>query len=363
MTADNSKKLKKVAILIEQNVEDSEFQVPYQALQEAGAQVQVLGARMNEEYRGKSGKVSIKPDATTAEARPREFDAVVIPGGGAPDKMRTNRKTVRFVKEAAASGKLIAAICHGPQLLIEADLLRGCRVTGYRAIRKDIENAGGTYIDEPLAIDTQLITSRQPGDLPIFTTAILSRLQLEIPDRVLPDENDSEAQWWQLGEAWGGSSKNEIVEGLNKALAGERYTQEAFRHYADKTEDAATSLLLREIAETKGRHLELLEQRIRTLGGQPAIPSFVGEALATLTSWLPSSNDLDILRRALGDLQTGAIDAAHLASKYTDPVSTMIFATIANELAHAEYRVVELYDARLGIRSPEPAKPTTGVAV
>ncbi|MBV9959089.1 MAG: DJ-1/PfpI family protein, partial [Acidobacteria bacterium] len=124
----------KVAILVEKNFEDSEFQIPYTALQEAGAEVTVLGSRVNEKYAGKQGKVSIKPDATTTEMRAADFDAVIIPGGMAPDTMRTNMKTVRFVADALEQGKLVAAVCHGPQVLIEGDLLKGRRATGFRAI-------------------------------------------------------------------------------------------------------------------------------------------------------------------------------------------------------------------------------------
>src|SRR5918992_2531102 len=107
---------KKVAILVEKNFEDSEFQIPYNALKAAGAEVTVLGSRMNETYQGKQGKASIEPDGTTTEARAEDFDAVVIPGGMAPDTMRTNRKTVRFVQDAVEQNKLVAAICHGPQV-------------------------------------------------------------------------------------------------------------------------------------------------------------------------------------------------------------------------------------------------------
>ncbi len=163
---------KRVALLIESHVEDAEFLVPYTALKEAGAEVTVLGSRMNEKYAGKQGKLTREADATTTDARPEDFDAVIIPGGMAPDRMRTNMKTVRFVERAVELGKLVAAVCHGPQVLIEADLLKGKRATGFRAIRKDMQNAGANYEDAPVVTDGNLITSRRPGDLPVFTTAI-----------------------------------------------------------------------------------------------------------------------------------------------------------------------------------------------
>src|ERR1044071_8051046 len=169
---------KKVAILIEKNFEDSEFTVPYNALKAAGAEVTVLGSRMNETYAGKQGKASIKPDGTTTETRASDFDAVVIPGGMAPDTMRTNMKTVRFVQDAVEQGKLVAAVCHGPQVLIEGDLLKGKRATGFRALRKDTQTAGAIYEDAPVVTDGNWITARRPGDLPIFTTAILRWLGL-----------------------------------------------------------------------------------------------------------------------------------------------------------------------------------------
>src|SRR5919112_4565123 len=171
---------KKVAILIENHVEDSEFQIPFAALKAAGAEVTVLGSRVNEKYTGKNMKVSVEADATTTDALASEFDAVVIPGGMAPDKMRTNMKTVRFVQDAVERGLIVAAVCHGPQVLIEGELLNGKRATGYRAIRKDMENAGARFENSPVVEDGNLLTSRRPADLPIFTAAILRRLGLEI---------------------------------------------------------------------------------------------------------------------------------------------------------------------------------------
>ena len=247
---------KKVAILVEKNFEDSELIL--HSLQDAGAEVKVLGSRMNEKYTGKQGKVSINPDGTTTEARAEDFDAVVIPGGMAPDTMRTNRKTVRFVQDAVEQNKLVAAICHGPQVLIEGDLLKGKRATGFGAIRKDMQNAGANFVDEALATDGQLITSRRPGDLPIFTAAILRRLGLSIKGTDLPDENDRNAEWWKLAEQWGGSSQSEIVDALNTAIRGERYAKDAFEHYAEKASDQK-SLYIQEIGVTKYR-IRMLER-------------------------------------------------------------------------------------------------------
>jgi protease I len=353
---------KKVAILIEKNFEDSEFTIPYNALKAAGAEVSVLGSRMNETYAGKQGKASIAPDGTTTDARARDFAAVIIPGGMAPDTMRTNMKTVRFVQDAVAEGKLVAAICHGPQVLIEGDLLKGKRATGFRAIRKDMQNAGANYSDEPIVVDGQLLTSRRPSDLPIFTTSILSRLALSIKDRELPVESSSEAEWWKLAEEWGGSSKSEIVDALNTAIRGERYAVTAFEHYAEKATDTELRSALKEIRETKEAHIKKLEARLAELGEKESFQAAGSGAWATLKSWLQSNDDAAIIRRALGDLQTGIVDTTNLLNSLTDPATAAIFDRMEEDIAKHEQRVAELYHARTH-RESEAAEPTTGIGV
>ncbi|MDT4898002.1 MAG: protease [Acidobacteriota bacterium] len=352
---------KKVAILIEKNFEDSEFTVPYNALKAAGAEVTVLGSRMNETYAGKQGKATIKPDGTTTESRAQDFDAVVIPGGMAPDTMRTNMKTVRFVQDAVEQGKLVAAVCHGPQVLIEGDLLKGRRATGFRAIRKDMQNAGANYSDEPLVVDGQLVTSRRPSDLPIFTTAILRRLGLR-NESELPVESSSNAEWWKLAEEWGGSSKSEIVDGLNTAIRGERYALTAFEHYAEKATDKELRSTFNEIRETKQAHIEKLEARLAELGEKESFQAAGSGAWATLKSWLQSNDDLAILQRALGDLQTGVVDTNNLLNSLTDPATAAIFDQMEEDIAKHEQRVADLYHARTG-NEADAAKPTTGAAV
>jgi len=362
MAITNSTK-KRVAILIDQKFEDCEFQIPYKALQQAGAEIAVLGSRMNEKYEGKQGQVSIKPDGTVTEARPTDFDAVIIPGGMAPDTMRNNPNAVQFVQRAMELGKLVAAVCHGPQMLIEGDLLKGKNATGFVSIHKDMTNAGANYMDEALVVDGNLITSRQPGDLAIFTTAILTRLGLGIPEQALPDESDATAQWWQLAQAWGGNSKSEIVDALNTALAGERYARKAFELYAEKTSDAQLRSLLYEMIENKQRHIQMLEQRLKDLDGSESIPTSAAEVYASLQDWLHSSDNMAILRRTLGDIQTGVVDSYNLRKQYTDPTSTAIFTEIEADLAQYEQRLAKLYHARIGAQPAQPAMPTTGAAV
>lgn len=358
----NNSHKKKVAILIENDVEDAEFQVPYNALKQAGLEVVVLGSRTNENYQGKRGKLSISADGTTTEAVASEFDAVVIPGGMAPDKMRRNPSTVSFVKEAMQQGKLVAAVCHGPQVLIEGDLLKGKQATGFVAIRKDMINAGANYMDAPLLIDGNLITSRQPGDLPIFTTAILGYLGYGGKNAALPDTQDTKAEWWKLADAWGGSTKGEIVQGLNTALAGERYSTEALEKYAEKVSNQEVRSLFQEIIADKQRHIQVLEARLHELGEKPSLTANIANQYAKLKTAFTGSDDIDQLRSALGDVQTGIGDIGNLSAAYTDPLTTAIFTEIHKDLLKSEQKIVELYRARVGA-GVKPAKPTTGTAV
>ncbi len=346
----------KVAILIEQGVEDVEFLVPFNALKQAGIEVVVLGSRMNEKYKGKRGKLSIQADATTTEVVADEFAAVVIPGGMAPDKMRRNCNTVCFVMEAMKQGKLIAAVCHGPQLLIEGDLLKGKQVTGFAAICKDITNAGANYLDEPVVVDGNLITSREPGDLAIFTTVLLNSLGYGGKDAVLPNEKDTGAEWWKLADAWGGSTKNEIVKGLNTALGGERYSLEALEKYLQKESDQEVKNLFREMIANKNQHIEKLESYLHRLHEKPSLTANIANQYAKLKTALTGSENIYQIRCALGDIQTAIGDIGNLSAMLTDPVATAIFKEIHNDLGKYEQRLVELYRARIaaGVRPPKP---------
>ncbi|MBD2508353.1 DJ-1/PfpI/YhbO family deglycase/protease [Nostoc muscorum FACHB-395] len=353
---------KKVAILIEQAVEDAEFTVPYNGLKQAGIEVVVLGSRMNEKYKGKRGKLSIQADGTTTEAIAAQYDAVIIPGGMAPDRMRRNINTVRFVQEAIQQGKLVAAVCHGPQVLIEGDLLKGKQATGFIAIAKDMINAGAKYLDEPVVVDGNLITSREPGDLPIFTTAILSRLGYGGKDAALPNEKDTSAEWWKLADAWGGSTKGDITRGLNNALAGERYSLEAFEKYLEKESDREVNSVFQEIIANKQRHIQKLETYIHHLGEKPSLGANIANQYAKVKTAFTGSDDIYQLRSALGDVQTGIGDIGNLSAMFTDPVATAIFKEIYHDLLKYEQRLVELYRARIGSQIQAP-KPTTGAAV
>lgn len=165
---------KKVAVALANNYEDIEATSPIEALQQAGASVTIVGIEKGE-ITGKKGDRQTA-DATFADVSPDDFDMLLIPGGGSPENLRIDDAAVSFTREFMNSGKPVAAICHGPQLLISAKVVTGRKLTSVNKIRDDIVNAGGLYVDEELTEDGNLITSRTPDDLPAFNKAIASAI-------------------------------------------------------------------------------------------------------------------------------------------------------------------------------------------
>ena len=165
-----------IAILVEQDFEDSELIEPLKAMKEAGAKVLVVGSGTQTSYRGKRGRVTIKADVTADKVSAEDFDAIIVPGGYAPDKMRLHPPMIELVRKTHESGKVVAAICHGPQLLISADIVRGRRITSWPSVAIDLKNAGANWVDEPVVQDGNIITSRKPADLPQFNKAIIEAL-------------------------------------------------------------------------------------------------------------------------------------------------------------------------------------------
>lgn len=165
----------KALILLEEGVEESEFIYPYYRFKEAGIQVDVCAPKSKETYLGKHG-IPFKSDLSPSEVSVQAYDLIIIPGGRAPDRMRVDKAMVGIVREASEMGKVIAAVCHGPQMLIEADVLRGRRATCWRSVATDLKNAGGTYLDQEVVIDGKIVTSRMPADLPALCRETLKLL-------------------------------------------------------------------------------------------------------------------------------------------------------------------------------------------
>ena len=167
---------KRVAMLVEDEYEDRELTAPLETLRAAGVTVVLVGPVKDREYRGKKGDAVVVSEMAAGGAKIKDFDAVVIPGGHAPDKMRMRHAMVDLVRDAMDAGKPVAAICHGPQVLISANALRGRTLTCWPSIAIDVKNAGGMYVDKPVVVDGNLITSRKPDDVGFFSDAILKAL-------------------------------------------------------------------------------------------------------------------------------------------------------------------------------------------
>jgi protease I len=172
---------KRIAALVGDGFEESELIEPQRALEEAGAIVTIVGVdeKSRQRIRGKRGLdegASVKAEELVGDCTGEDFDALLIPGGTSPDHIRMNKEVQRFVREFDAAKKPMFIICHGPQVLISAQIVRGRQLTGVHAIADDIRNAGGLYRDQPVVQDSNWVSSRNPDDLPQFNRAILEKL-------------------------------------------------------------------------------------------------------------------------------------------------------------------------------------------
>jgi protease I len=167
---------KKIAILATDGFEQAELLEPRKALEEAGAKTEIIAPKEGEikGWNSKDWGESVKVDKTLQEARPNDYDALVLPGGVMnPDRLRMDPVAVDFVRKFAQSGKTVAAICHGPWTLIEAGVIKGKNLTSWPSLKTDINNAGGRWVDEEVCTDGRFITSRKPDDIPAFNRAII----------------------------------------------------------------------------------------------------------------------------------------------------------------------------------------------
>lgn len=167
---------KRVALLVEDLYQDLEVWYPFYRLKEEGAEVVVVGSGSAPRYTGKFG-YPIEVDKAASEVAAADFDALVIPGGYAPDLMRRYPEMVNLVGDAVRADKVVASICHGGWMLASAKILSGRTVTSFFAIKDDLEHAGATFVDMEVCVDGNLITSRKPDDLPAFLRALIAALE------------------------------------------------------------------------------------------------------------------------------------------------------------------------------------------
>lgn len=166
----------KLAFIMDEMFEDSEFKIPFDRAKEAGHEPVIVGLESGKKIEGKKGE-TVTTDVGIDDVKAEEFDALVIPGGYSPDKIRSNRAMVDFTRQIASAGKPVAAICHAGWMLAEADLIAGKTVTSYGSIKTDLVNAGANWVDQEVVEDGNIITSRKPDDLEAFTKTLLAQVE------------------------------------------------------------------------------------------------------------------------------------------------------------------------------------------
>lgn len=184
---------RRIIIFIENLYQELELWYPLLRLKEEGVETKLVGTGSSDLYSGRNG-FPAKPEVTASSITSRDFDGIIIPGGFAPDYLRRYPAIINLVKETFQQGKLIGALCHGPSVLISADIIRGKRITGNRAIRDDIVNAGGEYVDFHTVVDGNILTAQGPNDLPVFMKEVIGffsqtkpRLKSPFPEGFLYD--------------------------------------------------------------------------------------------------------------------------------------------------------------------------------
>lgn len=166
----------KIACLLESWFEDAEFKEPYDAFTAAGHQVTVIGLEAGKAVTGERGEVRVRTERSLDDADPGEFDALFMPGGYSPDRLRADERAVTFVRAMVESGKPTFAICHGPQPLITAEVVRGRRMTAWPTIQGDLQKVGAIVVDQEVVVDGNLVTSRKPDDIQAFVREALKML-------------------------------------------------------------------------------------------------------------------------------------------------------------------------------------------
>jgi protease I len=167
----------RIACLLGQDFEDSEFRVPYDRLEAEGYEIDVVGEKAGQELRGKKGQETVRATRGIDEARPEDYQALFIPGGYSPDHLRKDQRFVEFVRRFDATRRPVAAVCHGPQLLMTAHLVKGRTLTAWDTIQEDLRQVGANVKDEPVVRDGNWITSRKPDDLEQFSRAVIDVLR------------------------------------------------------------------------------------------------------------------------------------------------------------------------------------------
>lgn len=240
---------KRVAVLAEEMYQELELWYPVLRMREAGAELRIVGTGSSPTYASKHG-YPVTVDTTADKVSSADFDAVIVPGGFAPDRLRRYPAVLNLVRDCFQMGKVVAAICHAGWVLASAGILKGRRVTSLSAIKDDVANAGATWVDEPVVRDGNLITSRTPDDLPFFCDAIIQALG-------------------------GGSVSAEVAEhttardALAIAIRAEEAAADFYRAAIRRTKDPVAAAMFEELAKEELAHKARLEKEYAHLRDDP----------------------------------------------------------------------------------------------
>lgn len=169
--------MSKIVVILGDMFEDVEYTEPIKAFKQNNHEITVVGLEKGQIVKGKRGNASEKIEKSFQDVSINDFDALLIPGGYSPDELRADENAVQFTKKFVESGKPVFAICHAPQILITAKVIKGRKITGWKSIKQDIINAGAIFIDEEVVIDDNIISSRSPADIHAFVKASLRKLE------------------------------------------------------------------------------------------------------------------------------------------------------------------------------------------
>jgi deglycase len=174
--ASNGRARRRVACVLASDFEDSEYRVPAERLRDAGYSVDIIGIKAGEKLRGKKGEVEVISTRAIDDTRADDYDALLIPGGYSPDHLRADARFVELVRSFDSTRRPLAAVCHGPQLLLAAHLVKGRTLTAWKTIQDDLRQAGANVRDQQVVVDGNWITSRQPEDLAAFSDRLIEEL-------------------------------------------------------------------------------------------------------------------------------------------------------------------------------------------
>ncbi len=317
-------KNKMVAVLVARKFNDDEVSSPVSYLREHGADIRFIGIQRGS-VTGQNGSV-VTIDATVQDVHANEFDALLIPGGGAPEILRLDSAVLGFVKEFMMQAKPVAAICHGSQVLISAKIVGGRKMTCYPGIRDDLINAGALYRDAEVMVDGNLITSRTPEDLPAFNKALAANL----------------IDYDRVRSPWIFAAPSRVLE---YAMSMEIKAQALYENLSKLSKDKLTKAKFKFLAETERAHKEILVALFEKIApGKKPTPRCFGHTTGEDSQKIdPSSGFMELLQGALDGEDASYRLYNHVAEKVKNPESKKLFRQLAEtELQHRHHLEQEI---------------------